>query len=145
MNLPARRLILQNTLGYDDLKKMPNTNRNRGSKKLAMDYVINPASVIVLKPYFEAFMGKTDGELEASSIEVQKRLLHEASHIWGYNESAAEEFAVAFLADADKPEVRPTNQIEIKSDFTSIILTLFQVDIISERADRMVKCPMIPK
>lgn len=118
---PERRLILQNTLPYTELDKLSKKNRYRGGRKLAMDYVVNPATVIILQPYFEAFMGKTDSELEDASLEVQKRLLHEAAHIWGYNEQQAEKFSLSFLAKDDErePEQRPTNQIEIKSNFCS--------------------------
>lgn len=120
---PERRLILQNTLQYNELDKLSKKNRYRGGRKLAMDYVVNPATVVILQPYFEAFMGKTDSELEDASLEVQKRLLHEASHIWGYNEQLAEKFSISFLARNDEREPeredRPTNQIEFKNSFCS--------------------------
>lgn len=118
---PERRLILQDTLGYDDLDKLSKRNQSRGGRKLAMNYIVRPATVIVLMPYFDAFAGKTDTELEDASLQVQKNLLHEAAHIWGYKEDAAEKFAIAFLEDALGAETRPTNQIEIKSDFCSCI------------------------
>ncbi len=98
---PERRLILQDTLGYNDLEKLFKTNRSRGGKLLAMDYLARPPKVILLKPFFVAFMGKTDRELEDASHEVQKRLLHEAAHIWGFNEKKAEEFSLAFLNNID--------------------------------------------
>lgn len=128
---PERRVILQDTLGYGDLDKLSKKNRYRGTRKLAMDYTVNPSSVIVLKPYFEAFMGTTDSHLEDASLEVQKRLLHEAAHIWGYNEEKSEQFAKDFLKDfgdddqssdpSTQPgeEPRPTNKITIKDDFCS--------------------------
>ena len=94
---PERRAILQDTLGYEDLDKLSKKNHYRGGRKLAMNYIVNPPTVIVLKSYFEAFMGRTDSELEEASLEVQKRLLHEASHIWGYKEEESEKFAIAFL------------------------------------------------
>ena len=117
---PERRLILQDTLGYTDIDKLSKKDRYRGGRKLAMDYTVNPPSVIVLKPYFEAFMGTTDANLESTSLEVQKRLLHEAAHIWGYNEDKAEEFAKEFLAFKNKPE-RPSFSFEINSNFCSCI------------------------
>lgn len=110
---PERRIILQNTLGYDDLDKLSKKNQYRGGRKLAMNYTVNPPTVIVLKSYFEAFAGKTDTELEDASLEVQKRLLHEASHIWGYKEEASEQFAIAFLKALQEGAKRPTNQIDI--------------------------------
>ncbi|MGZ3788872.1 MAG: hypothetical protein ACXVLQ_10130 [Bacteriovorax sp.] len=118
---PDRRLILQVSLSYDHLQKLPKKNAYRSRKKLAMDYVVNPPTVKILKPYYEAFMGKTDEELEQSSLEVQKRLLHEASHIWGLNEEDSEAFALRFLDNTKVGEKRPTNQIDIKDDFCSCI------------------------
>lgn len=115
---PERRIILQDTLGYDDLDKLSKKNQYRGGRKLAMNYIANPPTVIVLKPYFEAFAGKTDTELADASLEVQKRLLHEAAHIWGYNEDDSEKFAIAFLASDSGEGIRPTNDISI-GDFCS--------------------------
>lgn len=106
---PNWRTILQDTLGYQNLDKLSKKNQYRGGRKLAMNYIVNPPTVIVLKPYFEAFAGKTDTELEDASLEVQKRLLHEAAHIWGYKEEAAEEFAVAFLKNVDNPDPGPVD------------------------------------
>ena len=130
---PERRNILQGTLGYDDLEKLSKKNQSRGGRILAMNYIVNPPTVIVLKPYFDAFAGKTDTELEDASLEVQKRLLHEASHIWGYNEDAADKFSVAFLNNVSVGEKRPTNQIDIKSNFCSCING--KSDIISDCDD----------
>ncbi len=112
---PVWRAVLQETLNYDHLQQLPKKNAYRGGRKLAMDYVVNPPAVKILKPYYEAFMGKTDDELEKASLEVEKRLLHEASHIWGYNEKDSEAFALRFLNDVKENETRPTNQIDIKS------------------------------
>lgn len=117
VNHPERRTILQDTLRYDQLEKISKKDRYRGGEKLAMDYEISPPKVIVLKAYFQAFAGKTDTELEDSSLEVQKRLLHEASHIWGYKEEQSEVFAKAFLANVDVNSNRPTDQITIKPDY----------------------------
>nr|BDT29573.1 hypothetical protein BHI3_30390 [Bacteriovorax sp. HI3] len=115
---PERREILQRTLKYDNLRQLYFWVRYRDGKKLAMDYQVKPARVTILAPYYQAFAGKTDTELEDASLEVQKRLLHEASHIWGYNEAAAEKFSIAFLAEQnDLP--RPTKTIGIKPDFCS--------------------------
>jgi len=110
---PSWRAILQSSLAYDHLQKLYKKNAYRNGRKLAMDYVVNPPTVKVLKPYYEAFMGKTDQELESSSLEVQKRLLHEASHIWGYNEKESEIFAVRFLENAEQVETRPTNALDV--------------------------------
>lgn len=112
---PSWRTILQTTLSYDRLQKLYKKNAYRGGRKLAMDYTVNPPVVKVLKPYYEAFMGKTDDELESSSREVQKRLLHEASHIWGYKESQSEVFAVKFLEDQESIEHRPTQALDVIS------------------------------
>lgn len=113
---PSRRLILQNTLGYESMDKFSKKNKSRGGRLLEMDYTVNPQVVIILKPYFVAFSGKTDTELEDASLEVQKRLLHEAAHIWGYNEDKAETFAIAFLKDSKDGGERPRN-FTIKPDF----------------------------
>lgn len=121
VNHPEWRVILQDTLGYEDLDKLSKKNRYRGGRKLAMDYVVNPPTVIVLKPYFEAFMGKTDTELEDASLEVQKRLVHEAAHIWGFKEDDADKFAVAFMRRPVADAQRPNHDISIASNFCSCI------------------------
>lgn len=121
VNHPEWRVILQDTLGYEDLDKLSKKNRYRGGRKLAMDYVVNPPTVIVLKPYFEAFMGKTDTELEDASLEVQKRLVHEAAHIWGFKEDDADKFAVAFMKKPIADAQRPNHDISIASNFCSCI------------------------
>lgn len=123
VDFPQRRIILQDTLRYEDLEKLSKKRQYRGGRELAMNYLVRPETVIVLKSYFEAFAGKTDTELEDASLEVQKRLLHEASHIWGYKEEDAEKFSIAFLKNAneERPEPptpvenRPSNDIKIKS------------------------------
>lgn len=111
---PERRAILQETLGYKDLDKFSKKNQYRGGRKLAMNYIVSPPGVVVLKPYFEAFAGTTDRALEDASLEVQKRLLHEAAHIWGYSEEPAEQFAIAFLLNTNGETVRPSHDIKIK-------------------------------
>jgi hypothetical protein len=116
-----RRIILQDTLDYEDLEKLSKKNQYRGGRKLAMNYIVNPPTVIILKPYFEAFAGKTDTELEDASLEVQKRLLHEASHIWGYNEVDSEAFARRFLDNVKVGVKRPTHQIDIQPNFCSCL------------------------
>lgn len=121
VKFPERRWILSETLSYRDLDKFSKKNQYRGGRKLAMNYIVNPPTVIVLKPYFEAFAGKTDTELEDASLEVQKRLLHEAAHIWGYKEDDAEKFAIAFLQNVGKEGVRPSNDIAISSDFCACL------------------------
>lgn len=123
VDYPERREILADTLLYANLDKLSKKNHYRGGRKLAMNYIVNPPTVIVLKSYFEAFMGKTDPELEEASLEVQKRLLHEASHIWGYKEADSEKFSIAFLQNIQSPtppelpadEERPTDDISIES------------------------------
>lgn len=114
---PDWRLILQDTLAYQAIEQLPKKNKYRGGRKLAMDYQVTPAKVTVLKPYFEAFAGKTTSELEDASLEVQKRLIHEAAHIWGYNEESADKFATAFMAKVDVDGKRPTFDISIKNDY----------------------------
>lgn len=118
---PERRDILQRALKYDNLRKLYLWNQYRDGKKLAMNYDVKSQRVTILKPYYVAFSGKTDTELEDASLEVQKRLLHEASHLWGYKEEAAERFSIVFLAAADGGSKRPTNAIDIKSDFCSCL------------------------
>jgi hypothetical protein len=108
---PEWKKVLVDTLNYDHLQKLYKKNAYRNGRKLAMDYIVKPASVKILKPYYEAFMGKTDAELDASSLEVQKRLIHEASHIWGYNETQSEDFSVRFLNHENKLDIRPTNKM----------------------------------
>lgn len=103
--------ILSNTLKYSALDKYSKKNAYRGGRRLQMDYKVKPAAVIILEPFFLAFAGRTDGELEVAAYHVEKLLLHEAAHIWGYDEQEAEDFAKSFLNNSDK---RPTDDISIK-------------------------------
>ncbi|MBC7714707.1 MAG: hypothetical protein H7177_15280 [Rhizobacter sp.] len=122
---PERRTILQDTLAYEKIRKLYLWNLYRDRKKLEMDYDVNPPRVTVTKAYYVAFESKTGTELEDASLEVQKRLVHEAAHIWGYKEDAAEIFAIAFMNHDDGNESghgdRPTNSVDIKSDFCSCL------------------------
>lgn len=97
MENPVRREILVRSLQYSNLILRPNEDAYRGGRLLAMDYVVNPPMVKVYKAFYMSFAGTLDEHLEAASREVQKRLLHEASHIWGYDEERAEKFSLDFL------------------------------------------------
>ncbi len=92
-----KREILQTVLAYENIIQLPKAEEYRGGKLLAFDYVIEPISVKVYKPFFIAFSGTLNDHLEQASLEVQTRLVHEASHIWGLNEEEAEEFALEFM------------------------------------------------
>jgi len=118
---PSWRGTLFSTLKYENLQKLYKKNASRGGKLLAMDYVVNPPSVKILKPYYVAFMGRTEGELLESSLEVQKRLLHEASHIWGYKEEESEKFAADFLDNVGNSSKRVSGDISFKSDMCSCL------------------------
>lgn len=118
---PERRDILLHALSYENLKKWYLWTSYRDGRKLEMDYSVKNKTVTILKPYYQAFAGKTDTELEDASLEVQKRLLHEASHIWGYKEEESEVFAIKFLNTASDDAIRPTGSIEIKNDFCSCL------------------------
>lgn len=110
VDYPERRLILQDTLSYDRLSKLYDENQHRGGRKLAMNYIVNPATVVILEPYYIAFMGRVPSEMEEASLEVQKRLLHEASHIWGYKEADSEKFSIAFLKNIESPPVEESKR-----------------------------------
>ncbi|WP_372655408.1 hypothetical protein [Halobacteriovorax sp.] len=97
VNYPERRQILETALIYDNLIKLPNESGYRGNRLLAMDYIVTPPSVKIYKAFYMSFAGTLDRDLRAASLEVQKRLLHEASHIWGFNETQSEKFSIDFL------------------------------------------------
>lgn len=120
IDFPERRDILLATLSYDDLDKFSKKIVYRGDRLLAMDYAVKPATVIILKPYFDAFAGVTDSQLNDASYEVQKRLLHEASHIWGYNEDEAAKFSVEFLRNVHDSVARKTG-FEINKNFCACL------------------------
>ncbi len=51
-------------------------------------------------------------------VEVKKRLLHEASHLWGLNETEAEKFSISLLSFAGEPPAENSrHDITIKPDF----------------------------
>lgn len=145
VDYPERRSILQQTLNYENLVKLPNQKMYRNGFELAMNYSITPAKVMVLNATYVAFQGVTDTQLEDASIEVQKRLLHEAAHIWGYNEDYSEKFANDFLENADDYDGhgnRPTNVIEIKNDFCACVNGSTDQRISDKRCDSF--CDMVP-
>jgi hypothetical protein len=121
VNYPQRREILRITLSYNNLEQLLDVERSRGGRPLAMDYSRNPPKVTLLKNYYLTFAGVLDMQLEDYSLEVQKRLLHEASHIWGYNEVQSEKFAKEFLENAEGIDVRPTGQVSIRNNFCSCL------------------------
>lgn len=118
---PQWRTLLSNVLKYDNLEKTWWRSKVRNGQPLAMDYTVKKPKVIVLKHYYQSFMGKTDNEIEESVVETQKRLIHEASHIWGYNENDSEEFAERFLIYSSNLVVRATKDIMIKSNICSCL------------------------
>lgn len=103
VDYPERRGILLDVLPYENLIKLPKEEHYRGGKLLSLDYVLEPIALKVYKPFYVSFMGTLDPHLNAASLEVQKRLLHEAAHIWGYGEERAEHFALDFLSFRSLP------------------------------------------
>ena len=142
---PERKLILEQTLTYEKLLKLPNERMFRNGQELAMNYAVNPAKVIILNATYVAFQGVTENQLEDASLEVQKRLLHEAAHIWGYNEDYAEKFANDFLENADEYDGhgnRPTNAIEIQDNFCACVNGSTDRRISDKKCDSF--CEMAP-
>lgn len=115
---PDRREVLERALQYLNLVRLPNQDVSRGERLLAMDYVINPPTVKVYKAFYMSFAGTLDMHLAAASKEVQKRLLHEASHIWGFDEQRAEKFSLDFLEhDGDIfDDVPDRSDVVVKND-----------------------------
>lgn len=116
---PEWRTLLSNVLKYDNLEKSWWRTRSRNGQPLSMDYNLVKPKVIVLKYYYQSFMGKTDNEIDESVKETQKRLIHEASHIWGFKENESEEFAERFLMFANLEDVRISRDITINQNFCS--------------------------
>ena len=89
---PKRREILTKVL--DNVVSQESEERNRNGDPLMFDYVggAEHPQIIVLKKYFEAFASHPESLYSLYSIEVQRRLLHEASHLWGFNEVQAKAF-----------------------------------------------------
>lgn len=102
-NYPERRVILSEVLQYDNIIKSPNSfDKYRGDKLLALDYTSGEDgnSVLLYGPFFERFSGVLNSQLAEAQYEVEMLLLHEASHIWGYNDVSARKFALEFLEEA---------------------------------------------
>lgn len=114
---PDWKNILVHTLTYNNLQKNYKKDGYRGGKKLQMDFQVNPPVVKIMKVYYESFMGRADPEIPVGELEVEKRLLHEASHIWGYRENQSEEFANKFLALSNNVGLRASNDITIQDSF----------------------------
>ncbi len=105
---PEHRELLLAVLTYDKLEKSPEVDGYRGSRRLAMDYDFTPERVLIYKAFYESFAGTLDEHLEGAIREVQLRLVHEASHLWGLNEVQAEEYALKFMNfDQGMPGNRP--------------------------------------
>lgn len=102
--------ILLEVLPYDALEIKQNDIRTRDGRRLMLDYQLNPNKLIILQDFFLAFAGTSDDHMFSAAKEVKLRLLHEASHLWGYNEVQSEFFSQDLMNYLEKPqfEARPT-------------------------------------
>lgn len=104
-NNPERKEILEEAVLFDNLDQQETTLVERQGQLLMFDYSLILNRLIVYKPYFDAFAGTADSEMDIKKVEVKKRLLHEAAHLWGDNETASEDFALRFLSYIENPNL----------------------------------------
>lgn len=116
---PQRKQILLEALSYNNLEQLPKQDEYRGDRLLAMDYETNPPKVKLYKAFYQSFAGTPDANFFAAVKEVQKRLLHEASHIWGFNEVLSEEFSINFLQHRANTQNMPSDRddVLVKHDY----------------------------
>lgn len=90
-----------------NLRLKPEESRLRGGRKLLFDYGVENGTpyVEVLKPFFEAYTAwEIDHVQPALVLSLQQKLLHEASHTWGFNQKEARVFSrwfPVFLRNGD--------------------------------------------
>ncbi len=122
---PERREILLDVLDFNNIIQLPNVDGvMRDNKLLALDYVTGENRAIkIYKPFYERFSGTLDKDFAAAKEEVEILLLHEAAHLWGYNDKEARKFAKALVElftensfpgqSSDNIVERPTHAITI--------------------------------
>ena len=107
---PEYQDILLDVLVFENLQLKQNDTRLRNGRRLMLDYEINPNSIIILHDFFLSFAGTSDDHMISAVKEVKLLLLHEASHIWGYNEQESRVFSHDLLSALNNPtfDQRPT-------------------------------------
>ena len=99
LEFPDAKNILQQVLVYDHIKQLPSEERRREEMQLSLDYSLNPAQIITLKGFYQTCQGD---EYDMKNFKyrlywVKRKLLKEASHIWGLNDEQGEAFGKSFL------------------------------------------------
>ena len=122
-----RRSMLRDALNTPELILIRSQEvRNREGQPLVMDYDREHHTITALKQFFEGF--QTRSEDDQSRRDAERLILHEASHLWGTDDSQADQFADDFFAAVhnsatklihttwvptlepeNKPEARPEN------------------------------------
>lgn len=107
---PERREVLLNVLEFNNIVQLPNVEDvYRGGKLLALDYTTTPVKAIKLyRPFYEQFAGTLGVNMKDAQNEVELLFLHEAAHLWGYNDPAARKFALDFLKGGLSIDSEPT-------------------------------------
>lgn len=82
----------------------PTESRARDGRPLLLDYDLEKEKIIVLKDFFLTYGTIPEGTpLDASQLrDLEKKLLHELSHLWGADEEQAVQYSEEFLSSLDR-------------------------------------------
>ena len=95
--------------------------RRRNGRELMFDYGYQQGKpyIIALKPFFVAYLAWTDDQFTPQLItSLMEKLLHEASHFWGYDDVKAKSFAKTFVYMFDEDGISCVSQIDPKEGFS---------------------------
>lgn len=89
---------------FRNLDYRGNDERVRNGRSLMLDFDLASNRLVVLKPFYLAFgsLSRTDTADRTRMFEVQKRLLHEFSHLLGRDEAAAAVFSKGFFDQMER-------------------------------------------
>ncbi|MFN8370510.1 MAG: hypothetical protein U0T83_07805 [Bacteriovoracaceae bacterium] len=134
VDFPDRRGLLLKVLTLTNINQQPEKEEYRNGILLMFNYSKNPPKIIIYKSYYLAFAGTADSEIDTKVVEVKKRLLHEASHLWGFNEAESEKFSIAFLThEGDVMSTNPRHNVTVNPNFCICMDGFSEVEPIREQ------------
>lgn len=92
---PERKAIVERAVNTIQIRS--GEVRYRKGQRLVMDYDPGHMNVTVLRPFFEGF--QTTALSSQSIYSAQQLILHEIAHLWGDDDTEADQFATETLYD----------------------------------------------
>lgn len=104
-----------------NIRSEPKSKRFRNGRKLLFDYGEDAKGpyIVALQPFFEAYIAWSATYAGSDLIRsLQEKLLHEASHTWGFDEKQAKVFGKYFIPFLDRDVIRcETEETNVELDF----------------------------